>query len=197
MIDKYKQAFLEEAREIVVELESTLLALNENPGDKELVGRAFRALHTIKGSGAMFGFDELAGFSHNLENAFDEVRNGRLRVTDELINLSLAALDQIKAMLESAVGGGTVDRAASGQILSKLRQLTGPTETEAPPNSPADSPAVPPSPAKGKTQNWQIHFSPGPDLMRLGADPLLLLRELRQLGSLRVTAEHGGDSATR
>ena len=79
-IDKYKQTFLEEAREILVELESALLALNENRGDHELVGRAFRALHTIKGSGAMFGFDQLAGFSHNLENAFDEVRNGRLKV---------------------------------------------------------------------------------------------------------------------
>lgn len=59
-IDKYKQAFQEEAREILVELESSLLELNENRGDKELVARAFRALHTIKGSGAMFGFDELA-----------------------------------------------------------------------------------------------------------------------------------------
>jgi two-component system chemotaxis sensor kinase CheA len=48
-IDKFKQAFQEEAREILVELESALLELNENKGDKELVGRAFRALHTIKG----------------------------------------------------------------------------------------------------------------------------------------------------
>src|ERR1700685_343688 len=74
MVDKFKQAFLEEAREIVVELESALLELNENRSNREIVGRAFRALHTIKGSGSMFGFDKLAGFVHNLENAFDEVR---------------------------------------------------------------------------------------------------------------------------
>ncbi len=123
--DKFNQAFLEEAREILVELESSLLALNDNRGDNELVGRAFRALHTIKGSGAMFGFDELAAFSHNLENAFDEVRNGRLQVTSELINLSLAALDQIKAMLDEAAGGVVASIAASAEILAKLRQLTG------------------------------------------------------------------------
>ena len=70
-----------------MELES-LLELNENRGDKELVARAFRALHTIKGSGAMFGFDELAAFTHKLENAIDEVRNGRLGVTSELVDLS-------------------------------------------------------------------------------------------------------------
>jgi len=77
-IDKYKQAFQEEAREILVELESTLLELNQRPEDGELVGKTFRALHTIKGSGAMFGFDEVAAFTHDLENAFDRVRNGRI-----------------------------------------------------------------------------------------------------------------------
>ena len=130
MIDKYKQAFREEAREILVELEAALLQLNENRGDSELVGRAFRALHTIKGSGAMFGFDDLAGFTHNLENAFDEVRNGRLKVTLELINLSLAALDQIKGMLEEAAGHGA-NSAAATDILAKLGQLTGKSEEQA------------------------------------------------------------------
>jgi len=66
-----------------VDLESALLELNENRGDQELVGRVFRALHTIKGSGSMFGFEDLATFTHNLENAFDEVRNGRLQVGSE------------------------------------------------------------------------------------------------------------------
>ena len=115
-VDKYKQAFQEEAREILVELESTLLELNEHPEDSELVGKAFRALHTIKGSGAMFGFEEVAAFTHNLENAFDGVRNGRLRVTSELVDLSLAALDQIKAMLHSAGGSSDAGSTASSDI---------------------------------------------------------------------------------
>src|SRR5271166_2605584 len=202
MIDKFKQSFLEEAREIVVELEAALLALNESPGDKELVGRAFRALHTIKGSGSMFGFDELAAFTHNLENAFDEVRNGKLLVTPELINLSLGALDQIKAMLDEACGEAAVDRAVSTVILEKLKQLTSGAEAPVAPRG-----VVPPPtkarPTKGPLlaqdasnealvtdpgSEWHIRFAPGPDLMRRGADPLLLLRELRQLGKLRVTA---------
>jgi len=93
-VDHFKQSFREEAREILVELELSLLELGENPADMELVGRTFRALHTIKGSGAMFGFEELAAFTHNLENAYDEVRNGRLAVTAELVDLTLTALDQ-------------------------------------------------------------------------------------------------------
>jgi two-component system chemotaxis sensor kinase CheA len=185
--DKFRQAFLEEAREILLELESSLLALNDNRGDNELVGRAFRALHTIKGSGAMFGFDELAAFSHNLENAFDEVRNGRLQVTSELINLSLAALDQIKAMLDEAAGGVGASVAASAEILAKLRQLTGKPGTHAAAAAPSP-PSAPLAAASGATRDWQIRFCPGADLMRTGTNPLLLLRELRQLGSLRIKA---------
>ncbi len=189
MIDKFKQAFLEEAREILVELESALLELNDNRGDNELVGRAFRALHTIKGSGAMFGFDELAGFSHNLENAFDEVRNGRLQVTSELINLSLAALDQIKAMLDEAVGRGAASIAVSAEILAKLRQLTGKPDPHTAAPAPVSSPPLaPPTAASGAGCDWNIRFCPGTDLMRSGTNPLLLLRELKQLGSLRIKA---------
>ncbi len=218
-IDKFKQAFQEEAREILVELEASLLELNENRGDKELVSRAFRALHTLKGSGSMFGFDELAAFSHNLENAFDEVRNGRLPVTAELINLSLVALDQIKAMVDQA----PVDQKVSGDILAKLKLLTGKPKSEthsaeaasathaarqsatqiaaqftAPPEAGAagSAPATETAALSGTStvaasaaaSEWQIRFSPGPDFMKNGANPLLLLAELRLLGNLQITA---------
>ena len=144
-IDKYQRAFQEEARKLLVELESALPELNKNPGDKELVGRAFRALHTIQVSGARFGFDELAAFTHNFEMAFDEVRSGRLKVTSELINISLAALGQIKTMLEEAAGRGAANRGPSAGILAKLRHLTGMSETHSPeaaPSPPLAPPAV-------------------------------------------------------
>ena len=86
--DQLESMFREEAAEHLAALESTLLELEQRPQDPELISQAFRALHTIKGSGAMFGFDELAAFTHKLENAFDEVRNGRLSVTSELVDLS-------------------------------------------------------------------------------------------------------------
>ncbi len=207
--DKFKLAFLEEARDIVVELESCLLALGDSPGDNELVGRTFRALHTIKGSGSMFGFDELAAFTHKLENAFDEVRNGKLQVTAELINLSLAALDQIKAMLEQAPGGGAPSAAVATEILARLQQLTGhgrgghqdkdkdkdKVEEKAASDAAAAerpvsglTPTGLPAASQATVRDWQIRFCPGLDLLRTGTDPLLLLRELRQLGSLRVEA---------
>jgi two-component system chemotaxis sensor kinase CheA len=185
--DQFKESFREEAREILVELESALLELNENRGDPELVGRIFRGLHTIKGSGAMFGFERMAAFTHDLETAFDEVRNGRLAVGSELVDLTLSALDQIRAMLEEEAGGASpADSAACAGILENVRRLAGIKES-APPSKKdkaSDIPAV----AAGLLRSWRIRFAPGPAMMLCGANPLLLVRELRQLGGLSVRA---------
>ena len=190
MIDKYKQAFQEEAREILLELESALLELNERREDMDLVGRVFRALHTIKGSGAMFGFDEVAAFTHHIENAFDQVRNGHMETSPDLISLSLAAVDQIKAMLDEAAGQGRANAATSAHILEKVRELTGNRESSVAKKEEAVSA---PLPAKGGVaRNWHISFRPGPDLLRRGANPLLLFRELRQLGTLQISVNTEG-----
>jgi two-component system chemotaxis sensor kinase CheA len=189
MIDKFKQAFQEEAREILLELESSLLALNERQGDAELVGRAFRALHTIKGSGSMFGFDEIATFTHHIENAFDQVRDGRLAATTELVGLSLAAVDQIKSMLDEAAGQGNSDRKAAARILEKLGALTGVAEKNAPAKSAAAASSAAAEIPAGAVNDWHLRLSPKPDMLRNGANPQILFRELRQMGNLRITAE--------
>ena len=184
--DQFKQSFREEARELVVDLESALLELNENRNDLELVGRVFRALHTLKGSGSMFGFEELAAFAHNLETAFDQVRNGRLQVDSGLIDLTLAALDQIRAMVEENAAAPP-DAAACAKILINVRQLAGLAERQGPGPRP-DACASPAACLSGRTLEWLIRFAPGPDLMLNGANPLLLLHELGQLGRLSVRA---------
>jgi two-component system chemotaxis sensor kinase CheA len=190
--DQFKNAFREEGREVLVDLESALLELNSNRGDLELVGRIFRALHTIKGSGAMFGFEDLATFTHNLETAFDEVRNGRLAISPELIDLTLSALDQIRAMLEEGAGGAApADPDACAQILVKVRRLTGKPDHAAvkgetrPVKASSEMGSVP---AAGQAREWRIRFAPGPEFMLNGANPLLLVRELRQMGGLSVRA---------
>ena len=68
-IDKHKEAFREEAYELLTVLEGALLELEESPENMELIGSIFRALHTIKGSGSMFGFDRIAAFTHEVETA--------------------------------------------------------------------------------------------------------------------------------
>ncbi len=78
-----------------------------------------------------------------MENAFDQVRNGRLDATPHLISLTLAAVDQIKVMLDEAAGQGDGDAATAAEILVKFRALTGSAEASAPKTAehlPADAP---------------------------------------------------------
>jgi len=192
MIDKYKEAFQEEARELLSELESALLELDRKHDDVEVLSRAFRALHTIKGSGAMFGFDDIAAFVHNLENAFDLLRTGKLAVTAPLINLTLAASDQIKTMLDAAAGSGVVDPLRSQEILTELHQLTGMGEARNVLGSLSPHPSRKASSANtvhAQAHDWRIHFRPGPDTLLNGTNPILLLRELQDLGTLKIRVD--------
>jgi two-component system, chemotaxis family, sensor kinase CheA len=188
MKDQFRESFQEEARENLQELESALLMLNESSEDMELISRAFRALHTIKGSGSMFGFDDVAGFTHHVETAFDEVRNGRLPATPDLISLTLSAADQIKSMLDEAAGKGEADVAVSAKILADLKKLTGELDTGAAHKAhPAETHA--PEAASGPVSDWIVRFSPHPEFMRTGSNPMLVIRDLAQLGSLRAKAD--------
>ncbi len=182
--DQFRQAFREEAREILVELETALLELNEHRGDMELVGRAFRALHTIKGSGAMFGFEALAAFTHNLENAFDDVRSGRLAVTAELVDLTLGAIDHIRDFVADSPQDHSIARNA---LLSRLLDMTASGDQEPAEKIPAHTSSDDHLHQSGAPLLWTMHFAPGTQLMRTGSDPLLLIRELGALGELTAT----------
>jgi two-component system chemotaxis sensor kinase CheA len=182
--DQFRQAFREEAHEILADLEAALLALNECRDNMDLVNRVFRAMHTLKGSGAMFGFERLAEFTHNLENAFDAIRNGRLEATEDLIDLTLRALDHIRALVANDAEG---DPARGEQLREELKRVVDPGQAVACFASGAQ-PVAGPAPAAGEEKEWRIQFAPGPQLMRNGSDPLLLLRELGELGGMAATA---------
>jgi two-component system, chemotaxis family, sensor kinase CheA len=95
------ETFRQEASELFETLEGALLDLCQRPDDRELVDSAFLALHTIKGSGAMFGFDKVAAFTHEFETAFELVRKGEIKPTQERIAVALAAKDYIRALIEA------------------------------------------------------------------------------------------------
>uniref|UniRef100_C6E0N3 Chemotaxis protein CheA n=1 Tax=Geobacter sp. (strain M21) TaxID=443144 RepID=C6E0N3_GEOSM len=187
MIDQHRQAFKEEAYELLAELETSLLELEERPDDVDVIGRVFRAMHTIKGSGSMFGFDDIAAFTHEVETIFDMVRNGKLKVTGRLVNLTLAARDQIRAMLDSADDeGGGEDLKANGEIIMGLRELAGFQPAAAAPTGAAAADRKPLNPV-----TYRIRFVPSRDIFITGTNPLTLLQELKELGTCSVVAQTG------
>src|SRR5580692_8461378 len=108
VLEQMRVAFKAEALDLLIELDSALLALEEHPLDSDLVNRVFRAIHTIKGSGATAGFTHLAGFAHKMEEAFDLARGGRLAVNPDLIDCGLRACDVLRCIIEGAADGAAV-----------------------------------------------------------------------------------------
>jgi two-component system, chemotaxis family, sensor kinase CheA len=188
MIDHYRQAFLEEAGELLAELETALLELEKSPADGELIGRVFRALHTIKGSSAMFGFDAIAAFTHEIETVFELVRAGGALVTGELVGLALLARDLIKAMLTAPEADDDVMTGRARQLVDSFRAMV-PDEASSSACLSPQSLSCADAPALAGPVIYRVRFRPVREMFLSGANPVHLLNELRQLGECRVTAE--------
>ncbi|MEN6473506.1 MAG: chemotaxis protein CheA [Syntrophaceae bacterium] len=185
-MDTQKELYREEAYELLAVLEDSLLELERNPADMETVGRVFRAMHTIKGSGAMFGFEDIAAFTHTIETVYDLVREGTMTVTQELISLTLEACDRIKSML-GASQGGEDDRPARTRELTEAFGRFLPADQGAAPAAPAVVHAVSDKgPAGRNSRTYRIRFKPHRDLFANGTNPIPLIRELKALGECSI-----------
>jgi two-component system chemotaxis sensor kinase CheA len=174
------ETFRQEAAELLETLETVLLDLGQRPDDGGLVDAAFRALHTIKGSGAMFGFDRVAAFTHDFETAFDLIRKGRIAADRDIVTVSLSAKDYIRTLIEAPQ---STDAIIGEAIVAELHRLVSglgavPTAEAAPQAAMAD-------PETG----WLIEIAFTPDILRNGTNPLGLLDELRDLGPCLVTPD--------
>jgi len=217
--DQSREIFREEAYDLLGELESTLLELEASPNDLGMVNRVFRALHTIKGSGAMFGFEDIAAFTHDLENVFDKVRNEQLVVSKELITVSFAARDHILGLLNGPdeAGNGTPEK--DKEILVHIRALLAPPQAEPEPEAPPTDAVFEPEPEESTTASvsalepeepqaggepepqgptsqgevaYRIRISPRKRMVGKELHLEALFDELRGLGPCSVRLDHRG-----
>jgi two-component system chemotaxis sensor kinase CheA len=181
------QAFREEALELLETVEHTVLELEADPHDSDNVDKLFRAMHTIKGSGAMFGFDEVARFTHEVETVWDQVRSGRLTADKDLLDLTLSCRDHILGLLSR--GEDEASAEASDGLSGRLRSLAG-LDTGGGPAAPAG-----PAATKGTAgeagpashaATWWLRYRPRADTYLSGQDPLGLLAEVGALGQARA-----------
>jgi two-component system chemotaxis sensor kinase CheA len=172
--------FRQESAELLEQLEQALLDLEQSPGDHDLVDTAFRALHTIKGSGAMFGFEQVAAFTHEFESAFDRVRKGEAAPDHDLIAIALNAKDFIRSQIERPE---ETDAVIGVCILADLRKLF----VDASASAPLDAPSARDAEPARKSATWRLALRFDKDVLINGSNPLLLLDELRGLGECRVT----------
>ena len=182
MEDIHRQAFRDEATDLLVELESALLELEDSPEDSELVNRVFRAMHTLKGSGAMFGFDDIAQFTHEVETVFDTVRSGQLQVTRLLLDLTFQAKDHVKLLLENDGADLSAFMDDASAILAGFKTLAPLCASDSAAEGQAEPPSLAIIEADGDAAVHRVRVRPKPTIYSTGNNPEYLLEDLKTLG---------------
>lgn len=182
------ESFRIEAGELLEMTEQALLDLTHRLDRRDLIDTVFRGMHTLKGSGAMFGFDALAAFTHHCESAFDRVRKGQVPATQELVAVTLSAMDHMRALVDCA---GEDHSSESERILERLQAVIAAdtvSEQEAPTAASPSASDTAPGGDQASGEPWHIHFRLPLEAMANGTNPLILLDELRDLGATRIAA---------
>jgi two-component system chemotaxis sensor kinase CheA len=204
-LEQITESFLSEATELVDDLEAGLLTLEDDPSPAR-IDAVFRALHTLKGSGSMFGFVELSGFVHHFETAFEEVRAGRRGVDPRIVGAALAACDIVRALIDLPPGSAAArDRAGDEAAMEVLRNLNAADAAVGASPFSQDDPADRALPsgagqADGPSAgwaHWRIRYQPAENDLQNGARPDLLVEELLALGegTVRMDASRVPDLA--
>jgi len=188
-LDSAVDTFSEEAQELLDEMENALLALEDTPDDIEMINSLFRAMHTIKGSSGLFGFNDIVSFTHEAETILDQVRDGEKALDDDLISVLLDCKDHTAHLLEHCIEDSGEPLPEELQIrgddlVTKLtgKPVTG-SEIEV-----TESEAALESISEGAdlSDSWLISLDFQTDAFRMGVDPLSFIRYLKKLGEIQA-----------
>jgi two-component system chemotaxis sensor kinase CheA len=134
------QDFLVEAGEILELLGEQLVEMEKNPDDQELLNSIFRGFHTVKGGAGFLQLGPLVDCCHVAENVFDILRNGQRKVSTELMDVVLRALDTVNEMFDM-VRGGEMPGPCDPQLIEDLSRFSK-AETAEESSHVAEAPAV-------------------------------------------------------
>ncbi len=187
MSDAYRETFREESKELLEALEKSALDLAADPSNGQLVNAIFRALHTIKGTAAMFDLEDVSCFAHELENLYVKIRDGIVPGSKETAELTLRAADFLRACITAFLDGQEYDGVINGkreELLERLRILN----PSAPEDASPSAPAVTDQEEGGRNATYRIRFRPPEDIFLKGINPEAILRELAALGPCQILA---------
>ncbi|MDA3900769.1 MAG: chemotaxis protein CheA [Spirochaetes bacterium] len=167
------EVFHNEAREIIENIESELVSLEESY-DHEKVNSLFRYFHTLKGSSGIAGLTEVSEFTHEIESLLDRVRSEEIEVTSRLIDTILASVDLVKVMIFDE------DQNDNFQLQKeKILTFIGKTPASSS-NRDGDSP----TPQKRKMNYFRVKITFKEDVFEYGIDPLLIIEDLTAIGTV-------------
>jgi two-component system chemotaxis sensor kinase CheA len=190
-LDDALHTFVIEGRELLENMEESLLDIERGESDDDAINAIFRAAHTIKGSAGLFGLDYVVEFTHIAESVLDKVRAGELPMDGDLVALMLSVCDHLGCLIEHvSKGEGPSDATTqmSRELGERLSRYLGdtPAHAAAENSMPVEHETRFETEGGGEveTDNWHISLRFGFDVLRNGMDPLSFIRYLATLGRI-------------
>ena len=183
-MEEMKATYIQEANELLENLESSLLSLEDNPNDTSNIEQVFRVMHTLKGNSSMFGLSKIAEFVHDLETIYDKIRQGEMELTKEILNTTLASFDHLNLIIVDSDLEDEKNKENHVALIHKIHGfIQGTTLSQAivVPSEKAETttPSVIPD---NILRTYYVHFEPKTKFFLDGSNPLILVAELCQLG---------------
>lgn len=185
-MNSFVEKFKVEVGEYCERLESGLLQLEHNPENHQVIGDIFRMMHTMKGSGGMFGFDLLSEVTHDLESLFEIFRAKEKMVDPEVINFTLMAVDGLKKLMVE--NPDDEDRLLAARLKSETQQQIARFTLPDAESAIADLFYTPNDGgiSESNQTTYYISFQPDEDILSNGTNPLYLIDELNALGECNI-----------
>ena len=199
-MDNFRRKFVEEASDLIDNLEATVLELENRPTDSSIVQRVFRIMHTLKGNSSMFGFTQIDRFTHQMETIYDQIRSNEREVDSTVLDLTLRSVDHLRSLLresgqESAevmeeqeelmrVMSDIIEGRAT--VLEKKKSLDSKSDGVSAERSQAAVSVSTEPVAEGQYATYYVRYAPVSDIFGNGTNPLYQVDELCALGQALV-----------
>ncbi len=185
-----EETFLLECGELLTSMEEALLQMEETPEDDDAINSIFRAAHTIKGTGGVFGYDDVEAFTHVVENVLDKVRDNEIIIDSNLVAILLSCRDHMEMLVTKAVADESInddDKEVDKNLRANLNKyLAGAGTVESSTEIvEQESPlAIDNEGALVISDNWHISLRFDQDVLQNGMDPLSFMRYLQKIGEI-------------
>jgi two-component system, chemotaxis family, sensor kinase CheA len=180
-MNEHRHLLVQEARELLQDMQNSVLQIELSGPDPELINAVFRAAHTIKGSSGLFGLDAIVEFTHVLESVLVRVRSNELGIDKSLTNLTLACGDHIGGLIDCVENGSELEPFELDHRKQLLRQLQA-YLGEAAVATLSSSSTSATGPRMTRTFRLKLRFNS--DVLTNGMDPLAFIQHLTTLGEI-------------
>jgi len=178
------QLFCEDVEEQLTYMENALITMQESGVEEEEIGALFRAMHTIKGTAGMFGFDMVVGFAHVAESLLSEVRDEKVVLKEDMIEIFFKVQDHVKNLIDLSVAEETIDaqtQATNSELLKVLESfMPGGTKV-----SQTQEEEVVEQSSNEEERLWHISLRLKPNFFSTGMDILNLISFFDELGEVK------------